>query len=129
MSSIESTKSAKPRAILVVDDDPVIRDMMVDILDFEGYASQVARNGREALEKLHSEGDYLVFLDMLMPIVDGREVCRQLNSEPQVRKRHVIVIMSALDNLVEASLLQADATMSKPFSVDDVIQIIEPFMQ
>ena len=128
VKNTKSTKSTKLHGILVVDDDPVIRDMMVDILSFEGYTSQVARNGREALEKLHGDQGYLVFLDMLMPIMDGREVCRQLNSEPQVRDRHIIVIMSALDNLVEASLLRADATMSKPFSVDDVIQTIEPFM-
>ncbi|GCE47853.1 two-component system response regulator MprA/two-component system response regulator AtoC [Thermosporothrix hazakensis] len=118
----------RPSAILVVDDDPIIRDMMVDILSFEAYPISVARNGREALEILRRDGNFLVFMDMLMPVMDGREVCRQLLAEPEVRQRHVIVLMSALDNMVDISALQVDATMPKPFTVDDVMQVLEPYM-
>ena len=50
------------RKILVVDDDPVIRDMMADILEFEGYSISIARNGSEALQLLRSGEEYLVFL-------------------------------------------------------------------
>jgi CheY-like chemotaxis protein len=119
--------STNPRPILVVDDDPIIRDMMVDILSFEGYSIQVARNGREALEKLSKDENYLVFLDMLMPGMDGREVCYRLRAEPRLRQRHVIIVMSALDNLVEAEQLNADAIMPKPFAVEDILRTIEPF--
>jgi CheY-like chemotaxis protein len=121
--------SIKNRDILVVDDDPIIRDMMMDILSLEGYTPQIARNGREALEKLSSDGGYLVFLDMLMPGVDGREVCLRLAAEPQKRSRHVIIIMSALDNLVEATQLKADAIMPKPFAVEDILRTIAPFVE
>jgi CheY-like chemotaxis protein len=120
--------SIKNRDILVVDDDPIIRDMMVDILSMEGFTTQIARNGREALEKLNEDTSYLVFLDMLMPGVDGREVCLQLATEPQKRQRHIIIIMSALDNLGEATHLKADAIMPKPFAVEDILRTIEPFM-
>jgi CheY-like chemotaxis protein len=119
--------STNPRPILVVDDDPIIRDMMVDILSFEGYSIQVARNGREALEKMSKDENYLVFLDMLMPGMDGREVCYRLQAEPRLRQRHVIIVMSALDNLVEAEQLNADAIMPKPFAVEDILRTIEPF--
>lgn len=119
----------KPDKILVVDDDPVIRDMMVDILSFEGYPIDVARNGREALTFLQRTEGYLVFLDLMMPVVDGREVCRQLNSDPALRQRHVIVVMSALDNLAQIASLHVNATMPKPFSVDDVMRAIQPFME
>ena len=118
----------KPQEILIVDDDPIIRDMMVDILSFEGYPIVIARNGREALEKMLQGEAYLVFLDMLMPIMDGREVCLELAGRPDIRKRHAIVLMSALDNLLDIASLQVDATMPKPFSVDDVLRIVEPFM-
>ncbi len=121
--------SIKSRDILVVDDDPIIRDMMVDILSLEGYIPEVARNGREALEKLSNDAGYLVFLDMLMPAMDGREVCLRLAAEPQKRKRHIIIIMSALDNLVEATQLNADAIMSKPFAVEDILRTIAPFVE
>lgn len=118
----------QPQEILVVDDDPIIRDMMVDILSFEEYPIVIARNGREALAKMREGQGYLVFMDMLMPIMDGREVCLELLREPEVRARHVIVLMSALDNLVEVAPLNVDATMPKPFSVDDVLRVIEPYM-
>jgi len=114
----------KPHKILVVDDDPVIRDMMVDILDFEGYAIQVARNGREALDILRGDESYLVFLDLMMPVMDGRELCLALSAEPEYRQRHVLVVMSAMDNLSQAASLNADATMPKPFSVEDVLGVV-----
>jgi CheY-like chemotaxis protein len=104
-------------------------DMMVDVLSLEGYKPQVARNGREALEKVNENTSYLVFLDMLMPGMDGREVCLQLAAHPQRRQCHVIIIMSALDNLGEAAQLKADAIMPKPFAVEDILRTIEPFVE
>ncbi len=118
----------KSYKILVVDDDPIIRDMMIDILSLEGYPVEVARNGREALEKLHDNANYLVFLDLMMPGINGSDVCLQLNAEPQIRKRHIIVIMSALDNLAQARALGVDGTMPKPFLVEDVLRVMQPYM-
>lgn len=127
--------SAKPslalRKILVVDDEAVIRDMMIDILDLEGYAVEVARNGREALEKIRAtdpQTGYLIFLDLMMPIMDGQDFCRLLSEDVTVRQRHVIVIMSALDQLLQAKSLHADRAMPKPFLMDDVMQVIQTYM-
>jgi len=117
------------RKVLVVDDDPIIRDMMADILDFEGYATCVARNGYEALQMLRGEEDFLVFLDIMMPGMSGKEVCAVLQREPELRKRHVIVLMSALDNLEEAASLKADAILQKPFLAEDLVTILEPYMR
>ena len=121
----------RPRKILVVDDDPIIRDMMVDILSLEGYSIDTARHGLEAMEILRGEESYLVFLDVMMPVLDGKEVCAILEAEPQLRNRHFIVLMSAVDKLAEVSSLikNVDATMPKPFSVDDVVGIVQPFIE
>lgn len=116
------------RKILVVDDDPVIRDMMADILEFEGYTISVARNGSEALQLLRSDENYLVFLDIMMPAMSGKELCAVLEADTHLRKRHIIVLMSAMDNLEEAASLQVDAILQKPFVVEDVIDILEPYM-
>jgi CheY-like chemotaxis protein len=119
----------RPSKILVVDDDPVIRDMMVEILEFEGYPMQAARNGLAALEILRGKDDYLVFLDYLMPVLNGRELCAVLTAEPELQNRHVIVLMSALDTLSEASAIcNVDATLPKPFSVEDVVNILQPYL-
>ena len=121
----------KTRKILVVDDDPIIRDMMVDILSFEGYSIDTARHGLEAMEILRGEESYLVFLDVMMPVLDGKEVCAILEAEPDLRDRHVIVLMSAVDKLAEVPSLikNVNASMPKPFSVDDVVSIVQPFME
>jgi len=118
----------EPRKILVVDDDPVIRDMMADILEFEGHAITIARNGSEALRLLRNGEKYLVFLDIMMPVMSGKELCMRMEADPQLRERHKIVLMSALDNLEEAATLDVDAILQKPFEVDDVIEVLEPFI-
>jgi CheY-like chemotaxis protein len=135
MPTRDNSSSAKPHLslgkILVVDDEPVIRDMMVDILDLEGSAVEVARNGREALEKVLSadpQTGYLIFLDLMMPVMDGHEFCRLLSEDVTVRQRHVIIIMSALDQLLQAKSLHADKAMPKPFLMDDVMQVIQTYI-
>ncbi|MBA2396261.1 MAG: response regulator [Ktedonobacteraceae bacterium] len=118
----------KPYKILVVDDDPVIRDMMIDILSLEGYPIEVSRNGSEALKKLHGEENYLVFLDLMMSGINGQEVCENLNAHPAIRKHHIIILMSALDNLALAKSLGVNGVMSKPFAVEDVLRVVEPYI-
>ena len=117
--------STQPHNILVVDDDPMIRDMMVDIL--EGYSVHTARNGREALEKLSSGTHYLVFLDLMMPLMTGEELCERLNAEPQLRALHKIVLMSAADRLGQVKTLCADSAMRKPFEFEEVMRMVERF--
>ncbi|MGH2516763.1 MAG: response regulator transcription factor, partial [Ktedonobacterales bacterium] len=58
--------------VLIVDDDPAIRKMLVEMLSLEGYATETATNGREALDQLAASGPRVVLLDLLMPEVDGR---------------------------------------------------------
>lgn len=118
----------KPTKVLVVDDDPVMRDMMVDMLDFEGYPVHVVRNGNDALNILRGEGNFLVFLDLMMPGLSGKDVCTILDAEPQVRNRHVIVLMTAMDKLDEAQTIRIDKLIFKPFVVEDVMNVIEKFM-
>jgi CheY-like chemotaxis protein len=122
------SQKTKPAKVLVVDDDPVLRDMMVDMLDFEGYPIQVVRNGNEALNILRGEGNFLVFLDLMMPGLSGRDVCAILEAEPQVRNRHVIVLMTAMDKLDEAQSLHVEKIIFKPFVVEDVMHVIGQFM-
>lgn len=121
-------QSNNTRKILVVDDDPVIRDMMVDILDFEGYSISVARNGHEALQLLRSTQDFLVFLDIMMPGMGGKELCSVLKADPQLRDRHIVILMSAMDNLEDASSIEVDAILQKPFVVEELIGILEPYL-
>ena len=113
---------------MVVDDDPIIRDMMMDILECEGHTPELARNGQEALRLLQGPQSYLVFLDLLMPAFSGREVCACLAAQPQIRQRHIIVLMSALDHSAEFNQLDVDMIMPKPFVVGDVEEALGEYM-
>lgn len=119
------SENAAMRKVLVVDDDPIIRDMMVDMLEYEGYSLRVARNGLEALKVLRGNESYLVLLDVMMPTMGGKEVCEQLEAEPATRQRHKIFLMSALDKLEEVTSCKVDGIITKPFVVDDVLTVLE----
>ena len=111
--------------VLVVDDDPIIRDMMVDMLEYEGFTLRVARNGLEALKVLSGAENYLVFLDVMMPTMGGKEVCEQLEADPATRQRHKIILMSAIDKLEEITSYKVAGIITKPFVVDDVLRMLE----
>jgi CheY-like chemotaxis protein len=110
--------------VLIVDDDPAIRKMLVEVLSLEGYPTETANNGREALEMLAKSGPRLVLLDLLMPEVDGRGVINQLSEDPQERQRHRIILVSAWANLEAARDLEADGTLAKPFNVNQLLNVI-----
>jgi CheY-like chemotaxis protein len=115
---------ARLPTVLIVDDDPAIRKMLVEVLSLEGYPTETANNGREALEVLAKSGPRLVLLDLLMPEVDGRGVINQLSEDPQERKKHRIILVSAWANLEAARDLEADGTLTKPFNVSQLLNVI-----
>ncbi|HEY0753437.1 MAG TPA: response regulator [Ktedonobacteraceae bacterium] len=119
----------RPQRILVVDDDPIIRDMMVDLLESEGYTPLLTRNGQEALRLLQGPGNYLVFLDLMMPTFSGKDLCVSLAAQPHVRQRHILVLMSAMDNLDETERLDIDMLMPKPFLIEDLEEALETYMR
>jgi CheY-like chemotaxis protein len=110
--------------ILIVDDDPAIRKMLVEVLSLEGYPTETANNGREALEMLAKSGPRLVLLDLLMPELDGRGVINQLSEDSQERQKHRIILVSAWANLEAARDLEADGTLTKPFNVSQLLNVI-----
>jgi CheY-like chemotaxis protein len=64
----------------------------------------------------------------MMPQMDGSEVCQALDERPQLRSQHIIVLMSAMDKLAEVSALNVDTTMPKPFTVDDIMRILQRYL-
>ncbi|NCG16145.1 MAG: response regulator [Synechococcales cyanobacterium H12SWP_bin.12] len=101
--------------ILVVDDEPAVRRVLLMRLQLAGYNVVSAEDGEEALEKFHSESPDLVVLDVMLPKMDGFAVCRRLRAESCVP----IIFLSALESISErvAGLdLGADDYLPKPFS-------------
>jgi putative two-component system response regulator len=68
----------EPSIILVVDEDPAIRDVLVQKLEALGYRTIEARNGREALDQVACTPPDLILLDVMMPVMDGFQACGRL---------------------------------------------------
>ena len=109
---------SKPR-ILVVDDHPDSRDILVLAMERWGYEVLEARDGREAMAQIGSVDFNLVIIDIAMPLVSGREVGRSIKSDP--RTKHIpILAVTALDtseNRKTCLLAGFDDFLSKPFAI------------
>lgn len=115
--------------ILIVDDDPAIRKMLVEVLSLEGYPTETAANGQEALDMLSTSAPRIVLLDLMMPILDGRGVIAHLDSDPVARSQHKVILVSAFTNLESSRDLTVDGTLAKPFTVPQLLSVLEPLAQ
>ena len=112
------------KTILVVDDDPTIRDVLERYLQREGFAVITAADGQTALQKAGSERPDLVVLDLMLPHVDGWEICRRLRAESTVP----VLMLTARGEEYERILglgLGADDYVTKPFSPGEVVARIQ----
>ncbi len=132
-----STPASQPRrSVLLCEDDDGIRDLLLDALRGEGYRVDAACNGREALECLQ-QGDRrsLVLLDLLMPEISGYEVLERMNTDPQLRGEHIVVIVSAIgfaQHLVSQGVFEKQLIrdfVKKPFELEDLLAVVQRWAQ
>lgn len=112
----------RPAHILVVDDLPANTRVLEALLTRDGYRVTVAEDGEQALEIVARERPDLVLLDILMPKMDGYEVCRQLKSDPLTRLIPVVLVtgLTDTDSRVRGLEVGADDFMAKPFIVPEM---------
>jgi DNA-binding response OmpR family regulator len=107
------------RTILVVDDEPTLRETLVDALEADGFRVVAAADGREALTLFRAERPDLVLLDLMLPELSGIEVCRIIRAESGVP----IVMLTAKDSELDKVVgleLGADDYVTKPFSLREL---------
>jgi two-component system KDP operon response regulator KdpE len=105
---------------LVVEDDPNIVDLIRSNLAVRGYDTVVSVDGMRALQLLETEGPDIVLLDLMLPEVDGFDLCRQIRERSDV----AIIVVSARGgerDKVTAHNLGADDYMTKPFSIEELL--------
>ena len=119
--NVTPVRPDEARHVLVVEDEPQMRSMLTDNLEFEGFRVTAVSSGEEALQAMASRTYALLLLDVMLPGISGFEVCRQL------RARHVhvpIVVLTARtheQDRVHGLDLGADDYVSKPFSVSELL--------
>ena len=109
--------------ILIVEDEPDIVELLVYNLDQAGFKTEAVFNGADALDRVKIEPPDLVLLDLLLPEVDGLEVCRTLKRDPETASIPIIMLTArgeAIDRIVGLEL-GADDYITKPFSPREVM--------
>jgi DNA-binding response OmpR family regulator len=115
------------KRVLVVDDEPNIVMSLEFLMARAGFEVQVARNGREALDALEGAAPDLLLLDVMMPELDGYEVCERIRARPEWNGTK-IVMLTARGREVERErglALGADAYVTKPFSTRDLVDKVK----
>src|SRR3954447_14274620 len=115
----------RPRIVLVVDDDDMIRRLVRTVLEADDYDVVEARNGDIALELANQAHPAVVLLDIMMPGIDGVEVCRRLDH----RAVKVIILTARDDPSLEDACREAgaDAFLTKPFSSVELLDLVAGF--
>ncbi|MBS4958777.1 MAG: response regulator transcription factor [Clostridium celatum] len=112
------------KSILIVEDEPNISDFIKGELEYEGYNVSIKEDGRKGLEEaLRNEYD-LVILDVMLPSMNGFEICRRLKRE----KQSPVIMLSAKDSVmdkVNGLQIGADDYIAKPFAIEELLARIE----
>ena len=118
------SEPARPRRVLVVDDDEQLRYVLQETMKEDGYEVEAASNGREALAIIERWRPDLIVLDLMMPVMDGeafRQEQRRLGLADQVP---LIVLSAAREMRSAAERVGAAASVPKPFDLDDLLATV-----
>ncbi len=107
--------------LLVVEDEPRVADILARGLGAEGYAVDLARDGSEGLAMAQDGGYAAILLDLLLPRLDGREVCAQLRAGGDHTPILMLTALDSLDDKVQGLLNGADDYLAKPFAFDELL--------
>lgn len=114
------------KIVLIVDDEPHIRlllEQTLDELDSHDVEILTATNGGDALSTIKAERPAVVLLDVMMPVMNGFEVCKAVKSDPELRSTYIMMLTAKGQELDRATGAEvgADLYLTKPFDPDDVL--------
>lgn len=113
--------------ILIVEDESAIADLEKDYLELSGFEVEVANDGQTGLDKAMAEDYDLIILDLMLPGVDGFEICRQVRTE---KNTPIIMVSAKKDDIdkIRGLGLGADDYMTKPFSPSELVARVKAHM-
>lgn len=129
--SLNGSSSATPTEILVVDDSRVQAVVLKNLLQANHYAVRVAMNGQESLAMMRERKPALVISDVVMPQMNGYEMCRAIKSDAALQDVPVILLTSLSDaeDIVLGLNAQADSYLTKPYNAAFLLSTIESALQ
>ena len=120
-------KKSTTGRILVVDDEPEITDIIATFLTEAGYRVETENSGMAGLEKARAFKPDLILLDIMMPFMDGYEVCEELKKDPQTKKTPIVFLTAKDAKSDEGRSFRSggDMFMKKPFSCERLLEMVK----
>jgi DNA-binding response OmpR family regulator len=117
--------------ILIADDEPNILISLEYLMQREGFAVSVARDGQEALDAILRDPPDLVLLDVMMPSKTGLEVCQAVRADPGLKGVRILMLTAKgrETDVAKGLALGADAYVTKPFSTKDLVARVRALLQ
>lgn len=119
-----------PSRVLVVEDEESILLSLEFLLGREGYAVDTARDGAAALHMLQTRPPGLVLLDVMLPLIDGFELCRLIRDNPALHGTRIVLLTARGRDteIARGMALGADAYLTKPFSTRDLMHKVRELL-
>ncbi len=123
---LETLSKVKPYGILIADDDPDFVNTVIEILETNGYTVYIARDGREALERVKSDGIDVLILDLHMPLLSGLEVYKELKKSGHAVSTIIVTAYAKeeTDALDRLQTLSVTGVLTKPFDPKALIRAV-----
>jgi CheY-like chemotaxis protein len=115
--------------LLVVDDEPTIRELIADVLRESGYQVQTAANGAQALQVMRREPPHAIVLDLMMPQIDGNAFVDLKGLNPRFEPIPILLVTATFGAQEAAQRLGARACLTKPFELDDLVNAVDELVR
>ncbi|MBX3450031.1 MAG: response regulator transcription factor [Planctomycetaceae bacterium] len=120
----------KPR-ILIIEDERSLQEVLQYNLEKEGFETSVASDGHEGLRKAQAAPPDVILLDLMLPVIDGLEVCRQLRTDPRTSGTRILMLTARSEEVDEivGFNMGADDFVTKPFKIKPLIHRIKALLR
>jgi DNA-binding response OmpR family regulator len=122
--------SATGKRVLIAEDEPSIVVSLEFLLTQAGYDVYVATRGDEALQALYAVRPHLVLLDLMLPLINGFDICQRLRSDPQLGAIKIVVLTAKgrASEIQKGLALGADAYVTKPFGTRELMATVRTLL-
>jgi two-component system, OmpR family, alkaline phosphatase synthesis response regulator PhoP len=124
------------KKILLVDDDADFTEAVKLLLESRSYDVTAANDGKEGLEKVQTEGPNLIILDVMMPEMDGYQVCAKLKADPKYRQIPILLLTAVGEAITTSSYtkemgmrIEADDYIPKPVEPIEIVERVEKLLR
>jgi DNA-binding response OmpR family regulator len=121
-----------PYKVIIIDDDPNIRELLSVNISAAGYSIDLAENGKDGLAKIMRDPPHLIILDIMMPGMDGYELCKIVKDHPELQNVKILMLTARddpRDKMIGKEILQADEYITKPFDINVLLSTIKQLLE